>query len=124
MMALIPAGCGSDQLARRDRLAEPMLAHNVFFTLKDGSDAASQRLTDACYRLLEDNPGVVFFAAGPLVEEFDRPVNVRDFHVGLHIVFKSKKFHDQYQVSEKHLQFIRENKDSFKRVRVFDTFVR
>ncbi|MHC4618142.1 MAG: Dabb family protein [Planctomycetota bacterium] len=121
---LFAAGCGREQLAECERPAEPMLAHNVFFTLNDDSDAAGQELAASCYRLLEDHPGVVFFAAGPLVEEFDRPVNVRDFHVGLHIVFRSKKFHDRYQVSDKHLQFIRENGDSFKRVRVFDTFVR
>jgi hypothetical protein len=124
MGLLLVAGCGSERLAQRGRLAEPMLAHNVFFTLKDDSDAAGKRLTDACYQLLKDHPGVVFFAAGPLAEELDRPVNVRDFHVGLHIVFRNEKYHDDYQTSEKHLQFIKENRGSFRRVRVFDTLVR
>lgn len=121
---LLVAGCGNEQLTCRKQLAEPMLAHNVFFTLKDDSDAAKERLIDACYKLLKDHPGVVFFAAGPLVEELDRPVNVRDFHVGLHIVFKSKKFHDEYQTSEKHVRFKNEHKHNLEQARVFDTFVR
>lgn len=99
-----------------------MLVHNVFFQLKDDSDAATQRLVDACYKYLKDHPGVVFFAAGPLVKELDRPVNVRDFQVGLHVVFKTKKAHDDYQVAPTHLKFIEENKDTWQSVRVFDTY--
>lgn len=123
VVLLLLAGCGNGHLTQHEKIAEPMLAHNVYFTLKDGSDAAKNKLTNACYEYLKDHPGVVFFAAGPLVDELDRPVNVRDFHVGLHIVFSNRKSHDQYQTSEKHLRFIRENKDSLERVRVFDTLV-
>jgi hypothetical protein len=101
-----------------------MLAHNVYFTLKDDSEAAKTKLTNDCFKYLKDQPGVVFFAAGPLAEELDRPVNVRDFDVGLHIVFKDKKAHDAYQVADRHQQFIKENKDGLEKVRVFDTLVR
>jgi hypothetical protein len=101
-----------------------MLAHNVYFTLKDGSEAAKTRLVNDCFKYLKDQPGVVFFAAGSLADELDRPVNVRDFDVGLHIVFKNMAAHDAYQVSEKHQQFVKENRDSFNKVRVYDTKVR
>ena len=60
-------------------------------------------------------------SAGRLAEGLDRPVNDRDFHVGLHVIFDSRASHDVYQTAETHLQFIAENKESWKQVRVFDT---
>lgn len=101
---------------------QPMLVHNVYFTLKDGTPENTQKLTDACYKYLKNHPGVVFFAAGPLVQELDRPVNVRDFHVGLHVIFKTKKDHDTYQTAADHLKFIEENKPTWDKVKVFDTY--
>ena len=58
-----------------------------------------------------------------MAQELDRPVNVRDWDVGLHIVFKNKEAHDRYQQAERHKKFIEENKDNWKTVRVFDTTV-
>lgn len=101
---------------------QPMLIHNVYFTLKDRTPENTQKLVDACYKYLKNHPGVVFFAAGPLVQELDRPVNVRDFDVGLHVVFQSKRDHDVYQTAETHLKFIEENKPTWDKVRVFDTY--
>ena len=57
-----------------------------------------------------------------IVAELDRPVNVRDFHVGLLVVFKSKHDHDVYQTAPAHLKFIEENKPTWDKVRVFDSF--
>ena len=98
------------------------LIHNVYFTLHDGTAANIARLVDSCYELLTGHPGELYFAAGPVVAELDRPVNVRDFHVGLHVVFASKQDHDAYQVAERHQRFIARNKASWALVRVFDTF--
>lgn len=100
------------------------LAHNVFFTLKEDTPQNRQRLVDACYKYLKDHPGVVYFGAGTLVEELDRPVNDRAFQVGLHVVFDSRQSHDRYQTAETHLKFIEENKSTWEKVRVFDTYVR
>jgi hypothetical protein len=36
-----------------------MLSHNVFFTLKDASDAAADHLVAACRKYLKDHPGVL-----------------------------------------------------------------
>jgi hypothetical protein len=102
---------------------QPMLAHNVFFTLKDSSHEARQKLIDACKKYLADHPGTVFFAAGE-VSDLDRDVNVLDFDVGLHLIFVNRAAHDAYQVAPTHLQFIEENKESWKQVRVFDTDVK
>ena len=102
--------------------SQQMLVHNVFFTLKEGTAENIQKLIDACFKYLKDHPGVAFFAAGPLVPELARPVNDRDFHVALLVVFKSKQDHDVYQTAPDHLKFIEENKPTWDKVRVFDNY--
>ena len=98
-----------------------MLAHNVYFTLKDKSEAAQDRLLDACRKYLSSHPGIVFFACGTLAQELKRPVNDREFDVALHVVFQSQALHDQYQVSAAHQRFIEENREGWQKVRVFDS---
>ena len=102
--------------------AQPMLSHDVYFSLKDASPQAKQNLITACKKYLTDHPGTVWFAVGPLAEEMKRDVNDRDFDVALHLVFKNKAAHDQYAKAERHLKFIEESKDNWKRVRVFDSY--
>jgi hypothetical protein len=99
------------------------LAHNVFFQLKDGSPENVKALVDACHKYLTVQPGIAFFAAGPLVSELTRPVNVLDWHVGLHLVFETKAAHDAYQDDPTHNKFIEENKPNWASVRVFDSWV-
>ena len=103
---------------------EQNLAHNVFFTLKDASDTAVEILVEDCYTYLKDIPGVIYFSAGRLVPEHSRDVNVTDYHVGLHVVFTNKSYHDQYQDAEKHKIFVDRNKANWSQVRVFDTYIR
>jgi hypothetical protein len=100
-----------------------MLAHNVYFSLKDNSPAAKKKLVDACKKYLTKHPGEVFFAAGTIAEDLNREVNDRDFDVALHIVFKDRAAHDKYQDAKRHQQFIEENKDNWKKVRVFDSVI-
>jgi hypothetical protein len=102
---------------------QPMLSHDVFFKLKDSSDTAKQALVDACQKYLTDHPGTVWFSAGVVASEFDRPVNDRAFDVALHIVFANKAAHDQYQTAPKHEQFIQEQRGNWDSVRVFDSWV-
>ena len=71
--------------------------HDVFFALKDNSAAAKDKLVAACKKYLTKHPGEVFFAAGTLAEDLNRPVNDRDFDVALHIVFADRAAHDKYQ---------------------------
>jgi hypothetical protein len=99
------------------------LAHNVFFKLKDPTPANVQALVDACHKYLNVQAGIVFFAAGPICRELDRPVNDRDWDVGLHLVFDSKASHDAYQDDATHNRFIDENKANWAAVRVFDSLV-
>ncbi len=102
---------------------EPMLSHDVYFSLNDSSLQAKEKLVAACKEYLSDHPGTVWFAAGPLAESLKREVNDLDFDVALHVVFENQATHDQYQKAPKHLKFIEENKSNWKRVRVFDSLV-
>ena len=103
--------------------SEPHLAHMVYFSLKDNSPAAIERLLAACRKYLFDHPGALYAAAGTLCESLSREVNVRDWDVAWHIVFDSKASHDQYQAAERHIQFVKENKENWKQVRVFDSLI-
>ena len=50
----------------------PLIAHMVYFTLKDPSGAAQQKLVDDCHRYLKVAPGIVYFAAGMRVAVIER----------------------------------------------------
>lgn len=100
-----------------------MLAHNVYFTLKDSSPKAIDDLVAACHKYLKDHPGVEFFAVGKMGEEFARPVNDRMYHVALHVFFTDKAAHDKYQDAPDHIRFIEENKANWLQPRVFDSWV-
>lgn len=100
-----------------------MLAHIVYFTLKDKSQEAIDRLIDSGKEYLSGHPGTVFFAMGTLNKELDRPVNDKAFEVALHVVFDSKESHDVYQVHERHQAFIDANNENWEQVRVFDADV-
>lgn len=100
-----------------------MLSHQVYFTLKDSSDAARQALINSCRKYLPHHDGITFFAAGTHTPDLDRPVNDSEFHVTINVVFESREAHDVYQTSENHLAFIAENKDGWEQVRVFDADV-
>jgi hypothetical protein len=100
-----------------------MLAHNVYFSLKDNSKPAQENLLAACKKYLTGHPGTVFFACGTLAQELRREVNDRDFDVALHIIFQDEATHDQYQEAAQHQKFIAENKANWKKVRVFDSIV-
>jgi hypothetical protein len=100
-----------------------MLAHNVYFTLKEHTPEARQRLVAACRKYLTGHPGTLFFACGTREERLQRPVNDRDFDVALHLVFDSKESHDTYQDSARHVAFVEENRASWEKARVFDSTV-
>lgn len=96
------------------------LAHHVFFTLVDRSEASRQTLIDACNKYLDDHPGVVDFSVGVREPELDRPVNV-DYDVSLHVIFADRASHDEYQTAPRHLEFIAEQKPGWAKVQVFDS---
>lgn len=97
-----------------------MLAHSVFFSLTDSSEAAVQKMLGDCRKYLTSHPGIEYFACGTPNRELTRAVNDRDFDVALHIVFSSREAHDAYQDAPSHHRFISENKPNWRQVRVFD----
>ena len=99
------------------------LAHNVYFKLNDNSLESKQDLVNGCYQYLKDNPGIEFFAAGIIVEKNQREVNVRDWDVSLHIIFKDLKSHNLYQQAYDHHTFINKFKDNWAEVKVFDSYI-
>ena len=126
-VALVPLALALVLSALRASADQPaagtMLSHDVFFTLKDNSADGKKKLVAACKKYLSNHPGTVFFSAGVLAEDLNREVNDRDFDVALHIVFKDRAAHDQYQDAARQKQFIEENKANWKKVRVFDSLV-
>ncbi|MBM84157.1 MAG: stress responsive protein [Planctomycetaceae bacterium] len=101
-----------------------MLAHNVFFTLKDNSPENCEALVADCHEFLSGHPGTAFFSAGVLCKELARPVNDHGFDVALNVIFETKQDQDVYQVSDRHIAFIEKNKESWEQVRVFDNYAR
>ena len=103
--------------------AEPQVAHMVYFELKNDTPDERKKLVAACNKYLSKHEGTIYYSAGVLAADLSRDVNVRDFGVALHLVFKNKAAHDKYQTDSRHLQFIEENKSNWKSVRVFDAYV-
>jgi hypothetical protein len=117
-------GCHSPSCCQHKAGQEPMLAHNVYFTLQDNSPAKIQEMIDGCHEYLKGHAGEVFFTAGGRALDLNRSVNVQDFDVGLHIIFKTKAYHDEYQVSARHEEFKQKSLANVKQVRVLDTLVK
>src|SRR4051794_27795548 len=104
--------------------AEPQLAHMVFFTLKDHSTSARERLVASGRKYLTGHEGTVSFSIGTIAEDVEEPsVSVRDFDVALHVIFASKAAEQRYLSHPRHKSFVEENKDSFAKVRVFDSYL-
>lgn len=103
--------------------AERPLAHMVFFTLKESTPANRAAMIAACDKYLSDHDGTLYYSAGEVCKELNREVNVTDFDIALHVVFSDKAAHDVYQTHPRHLKFIEENKASWSKVRVFDSYL-
>jgi hypothetical protein len=103
--------------------AAHVLAHDVYFTLRDASPEAKQKLVDACRRHLAGHEGTIFFATGVRADEMKREVNDQGYDVSLHVYFRDKTAHDVYQEHPRHKQFIAEMNANWKTVRVFDSWV-
>jgi len=99
------------------------LAHDVYFSLNDATQAAQAELVAACQKYLTGHEGTLSFSVGVVAAELARPVNDRDFDVALHITFSSRAAHEIYQEHPRHKQFIAEQQKNWKKVRVFDSLV-
>jgi len=103
---------------------DAQIGHTVYFQLKDSSPEARQKLVAACKKYLKEHDGVVFFAAGTIAGDLKGDIYDRDWDVALNLVFKNKASLDKYVESKTHKQFVEENKDGWKKVRVFDSEIK
>jgi hypothetical protein len=103
--------------------AEPQVAHMVYFKLKDNSDASKAQLVAACNKYLSRHEGTVYYSAGVMAQDMNRDVNDRDFDVALNLVFRDKAALDKYATHPRHTEFIEKCKDSWEKVRVFDSYI-
>jgi hypothetical protein len=94
-----------------------MIAHNVFFTLHDNSEAAVHAMIDDCHADISPLPGIVFFAAGTAADSNG------GYDVALHVVFKDRKAFDTYLSATKHVEFMRKYGDNWKDVLAYDSEV-
>ena len=78
------SGCTNGLLINQQK--SPHLVHDVYFTLNDDSETARSKLVEDCYKYLSNHPGIVFFAAGVIIESHERDVNVRDWQVSIQIL--------------------------------------
>ncbi len=99
---------------------EKLIAHNVYFELHDKSDEAIKKMIGDCHEYLKSIPGIVSFSAGAIHAAHDRDVNIQNFQVGTHVVFRNQEAHDNYQICDLHNEFVNRNKDNWTSVRVFD----
>lgn len=109
--------------ARTRPAAEPRLAHMVFFTLKDRSPESRAKFVESCQKYLTGHPGTLHVSFGTIAEDVVEPVSDRDFDVALHLVFENKDANAKYQKSDRHVEFVNENKAKFAKVRVFDSYL-
>jgi hypothetical protein len=100
------------------------VAHDVFFTLKESTPASREKMVQECLTYLKGHDGMLVFTAGTRIEEHRRDVNVTDFDVSMHAVFETKAQHDAYQGAPRHMEFVKRNKDGWKQVRVFDSYLK
>jgi hypothetical protein len=118
---LLPLTIGAG--VRAPENAGPALAHMVFFALKDHSKDTRDQFVASCQKHLAGHEGAVYFSVGTIAEDVEEPVSVKDFDVALHVVFASKEAKAKYLESPRHKQFVEENKASFAKVRVFDSYL-
>lgn len=97
-----------------------MFVHTVFFWTNPGvGDADRKQLLDDCVHYLGKCPTVRQIWAGPPART-PREVVDNSYDVGLTVVFDDKAGHDAYQEDPSHLDFIRRNKQHWKRVQIYD----
>ena len=109
------------QYSASDTSKSAPLAHIVFFTLAEPSDANRSKLVDGCKKYLHGHEGTLYFAVGVNSPQYARDVNDRDYDVALHLVFETAGHQDVYQTHPRHVKFVEECKGLWKKVRVFDS---
>ncbi len=97
--------------------------HNLYFSLTDKSPASIKKFTDICVTYLSGHPGIQQFTTGGLTD-IKRDVSVRNFEVGVSIIYESKKAYDDYLKSKKHDEFFLATAGMIKDTYIFDSYLK
>jgi hypothetical protein len=123
LVAVAIALAGSLSVGATEAADGPQVAHMVYFKLKDSSGANRAKLAASCKLFLTGHEGTVSFAVGTLAGDLNGPFNDHDFDVSLHLVFVNKEALDKYHSHSRHEKFVEENKETWEKVRVFDSYL-
>ena len=99
------------------------LFHSIYFSLVDKSPANIAKFTDICVKYLSQHPGIQQFATGGLTD-IKRDVSVRNFDVGVDIIYESKKAYDDYLKSKEHDAFFPATKGMIDNTYIFDSYLK
>lgn len=96
-----------------------MHVHNVFFWLNECDDDSRSEFE----RGLDELPNMALVEAGywGLPAGVNRPVVDNSYDYALTLIFKSREDHDAYQVHPDHDVFVKNFKELWARVQVYDT---
>jgi hypothetical protein len=107
---------------------EAPIHHDIYITLKDKSPGAVQRQLELGKKYLTNHPGELSFYATVLAHNLTRHkqvsylTNEDGFDVAFHMVFSSRRAHDEYQVCDAHVNhFIPKSNPNWVKIRVFDS---
>lgn len=96
------------------------LFHSLYFSLVDKSAGNIDKFTDICKKYLSKHPGIQQFTTGGLTD-IKRDVSVRNFDVGVNIIYESKKAYDDYLHSPGHDAFFPATKGMIDHTYIFDS---
>ncbi len=99
------------------------LFHSIYFSLKDKSAANIARFTEICVKYLSHHPGIQEFNTGGLTD-IKRDVSVRNFDVGVDIIYESKKAYDDYLNSQEHKDFFPATEGMISNTYIFDSYLK
>jgi len=107
-----------------------MINHDIFITLKNPTPEAIEKQLELGRKYLTNHPGEVSFSSTVVAQGLTRHkqvsylYNETDFSVAFHMVFANAKAHDEYQVSDAHVNhFIPLSNPNWTKIRVFDSVI-
>lgn len=99
------------------------LFHSIYFSLTDKSAKNIKKFTAICKEYLSAHPGIQLFTTGGLTD-IKRDVSVRNFDVGVDIIFESREAYDAYLQSPGHAAFFPATKGMIKQTYIFDSYLK
>jgi hypothetical protein len=97
--------------------------HSLYFSLVDKSPQSISNFTEICIRYLSNHPGILQFTTGGLTD-IKRDVSVRNFDVGVDIIYDSKLAYENYLKSDEHEAFFPATEGMIADTYIFDSYIR